>query len=130
MFHASIHALARVAPSFSLFSKSNVFPFVSSTKKATKNIPNTQVAANITMHPCKSITSNKIGYKATMTKHDALIETVPTVNPNDRTFDGSASTKQINDNGTMPTDETRITKPKLETGTQVNIDVSYPNLSQ
>lgn len=65
-----------------------------------------------------------------MTKHDALIETVPTVNPNDRTFVGSASTKQISDNGTMPTDETRITKPRLETGTQVNIDVSYPSLSQ
>lgn len=52
------------------------------------------------------------------------IELVPIVRPNERTLAGKTSTKQINDNGTIPTDEIKTTKPKLVTGTHLNIDMS------
>lgn len=93
-------------------------------------MPNAQVAAKISMQPCKSMISIKIGNAITMPNADKHMKLVAIVRPNDRTFDGKISTKQINDKGIMPTDEIKMTNPKLVTGTQVNIGMSNPMESQ
>lgn len=65
-----------------------------------------------------------------MMNENTLIAVMSTVSPSDRTLDGSASTKQITDNGVIPTAEIRITNPRLTTGTHTNIDTSKPNVLQ
>lgn len=89
-------------------------------------MPSAQLTANIDKQLSNPIDSNKMGKLFDIINANTLMATLPNVTPNERTFTGKHSTKQISVSGTMPMEAINMMNDMQITGVQWNIDVSTP----